>query len=133
MLARLGGSGGGGGDLAYRIPLAWAPGKEQRYSFRAWAPYLHVWLMLMDAQLAQQAAWSCAWEVPCASWFVASPRKHQQGGIVNGVLLAPIAYIVTGLQQRSAMLDDDHCPTATTQVLAFSRRQGKTIHGTLAR
>ena len=56
MWPRLGGSGGGGGDFAYRIPPARAPEDEQRGSSRAWAHDLQVRLLLTDLQPAQQAA-----------------------------------------------------------------------------
>ena len=56
MLPRLGGGGGGSGNFTHRVPRAWAPEHEQRYSFRAWAQDLHVWLMMIDLQPAEQAA-----------------------------------------------------------------------------
>ena len=49
MLPRFGGS-HGGGDFAYRIPLAWAPENEQHYSCPAWAQDLQLRLMLTDLQ-----------------------------------------------------------------------------------
>ena len=52
---------------------------------------------------------------------------------MNGVRLDLITYMVTGLQQRCAMLDDEHRLAAMTQLLVASHRQGQTINGTLAR
>ena len=62
-----------------------------------------------------------------------TPDEILNGGFVNGVQVDPITYIVAGLQQRFAMLDDEHRLVAMTQLLAFSRRQGESINGTLAR
>ena len=45
----------------------------------------------------------------------------------------PITYIVIGLQVWFAMLDGEHRLAAMTQLLEFSRRQGDTINGALAR
>ena len=49
------------------------------------------------------------------------------GGQINGVQVDPITFIVAGLQQRFAMLDDEHRLAAMIQLLAVSRRQGETI------
>ena len=55
------------------------------------------------------------------------------GGLINGVQVDPITYIVVGLQQRFTMLDDEHRLASMTQLVSRSRRQGETINGTLAR
>ena len=49
MMPRLGGSGSGGGDFAYRIPAAWTPENGQNYSFWAWVlqPTQHVAAIVM--------------------------------------------------------------------------------------
>ena len=44
--------------------------------------------------------------------------------MVHGVCVDPTTHLVAGLQQRFAMLDDEHRVAATTQLLAFSGRQG---------
>ena len=62
-----------------------------------------------------------------------APYEILNGGFVNGVQVDPITYIVAVLQQRFAMLDDEHRLAAMTQLLACSRRQGESINGTLAR
>ena len=122
MLPRLGGS-HGGGDLTYRIPPAWAPENKQHYSFRAWAQDLHLWLMLKDRQPAHQAVAVVMSLGGAARELVRSitPEEIQNGGFASGQL-APITYIVAGLRQRFAMLDDEHRLAAMTQLVAFSRR-----------
>ena len=55
------------------------------------------------------------------------------GGVVNGVQVDPVTYIAAGLQNRVALLDDEHRLAAMTQLLAFSRRHGESINGMLAR
>ena len=62
-----------------------------------------------------------------------TPEEIQSGGVIHGVLLYPITFIVTGLQQLFAMLDDERRLAAMTQLLACSRRQGDTINGAVAR
>ncbi|MFM7988134.1 MAG: hypothetical protein ACKPKO_53360, partial [Candidatus Fonsibacter sp.] len=62
-----------------------------------------------------------------------TPDEIMNGGMVNGIQVDPVTYVVHGLQQRFALLDDEHRLAAMTQRLAFSRRHGETINGTLAR
>ena len=116
-----GGGGGGGGDFTYRIPPAWAPENEQHYSFRDWCQDLQLWLMLTDLQPAQQAAAIVMRLGGAARELVRSttPDEILNGGQINGVQVDPITYIVAGLQQMFAMLDDEHRLAAMTQFLAF--------------
>ena len=102
-----GGGGGGGGGFTYRIPLARAPETEQHYSFRAWCQDLQLWLLLTDLQPAQQAAAIVMRLGGAARELVRSitPDEMLNGGLINGVQVDPITYIVAGLQQRFAMLE----------------------------
>jgi hypothetical protein len=134
MMPRIGGGGGGGGgDFTYRIPPAWAPENEQHYSFRARCQDIPLWLMLTDLQPAQQAAAIVMRLGGAARELVRSITSDEivNGGQINGVQIDPIAYLVAGLQQRCAMLDDEHRLAAMTLLLACARRQGETINGTL--
>ena len=136
MLPRFAGGGGvGAGDFNFRVPPAWAPENEHHYSFRAWCQDLQLWLMLTDLQPAQQAAAIVMRLGGAARELVRSitPDEIMNGGIVNGMPVDPVTYIVAGLQNRFALLDDEHCLAAMTQLLAFSRRHGESIKGTLAR
>ena len=85
MRPRFGGEGGAGGDFTYRIPPAWAPEKEQHYSFRAWAHDIQLWLMLPDLQLAQQAAAIVMRLGGAARELVHSitPAEIMNGGLIN--------------------------------------------------
>ena len=135
MVPRLGGQGSGGGDFTYRVPPSWSPENEQHYSFRAWCQDLQLWLMLTDLQPAQQAAAIVMRLGGSARELVRSitPDEIMRGGQINGVQVDPVTYVVHGLQQRFALLDDEHRLAAMTQLLAFARRHGETINGTLAR
>ena len=135
MLPRLGGQGAGGREFTYRIPPAWSPENEQHYSFRAWCQDLQLWLMLTDLQPAQQVVAIVMRLGGSARELVRSitPDEIMNGGVVNGIPVDPVTYVVHGLQQRFALLDDEHRLAAMTQLLACSRRHGETINGTLAR
>ena len=66
--------------------------------------------MLTDLQPAQQAAAIVMRLGGAARELVRSitPDEILNGGQINGVQVDPITYIVAGLQQRFAMLDDEH-------------------------
>eukprot|EP00969_Alexandrium_andersonii_P132616 5864267-Alexandrium_andersonii.AAC.1 len=36
-----------------------------------------------------------------------APQELTQGGVIDGVMLDPVSYIVAGLQKRFAQLDDE--------------------------
>jgi hypothetical protein len=82
--------------------------------------------MLTDVQPAQQAAAIVMRLGGAARELVRSitPDEIMNGGIVNGMPVDPFTYIVAGLQNRFALLDDHHRLAAMTQLLAFSRRHG---------
>ena len=61
------------------------------------------------------------------------PRNSKIGGIVDGVLLELVTYIVAGFQRGFALLDDERRLVAMAQLLAFQCRQGELVNGTLAR
>jgi hypothetical protein len=92
-------------------------------------------LLLTDLQPAQQAAAIVMRLGGAARELVRriTPEEILHGGLVNGVQVDPITYIVAGLQQIFAILYDEHRLAAMTQLLAFSRRQGESINGTFAR
>ena len=89
-----GGGGGGGGDFIYRIPPAWVPENEQRYSLRAWCQDLQLWLLLTDLQPAQQASAIVMRLAGAARELVRSttPDEILNGGQINGAQVDPITY-----------------------------------------
>ena len=48
-----------------------------------------------------------------------TPDEIMNGGVFNGIPVDPVTYVVHGLQQRFALLDDEHRLAAMTQLLAF--------------
>ena len=97
------------------------PEHEHNYSFHVLAQDLQLWLMLTELQPAQQAA----------AIVVRLGGVARELVRVNGAQVDPITYIVTGLQQRFAMLDDEPLLAAMTQLLACFRRQGEIIKSRL--
>ena len=126
-----------GGSFNYRIPPSWSPENESNYSFRAFATDLTLWTMLTDLQEHQQAA-SLIMRLGGTAREVArtlSIQEITQGGPhpVTGQQLAPVAYIIAGLEMRYAQLADETRLAAVSEFMAFSRRPNETINELLTR
>eukprot|EP00974_Lingulodinium_polyedra_P089181 8648097-Lingulodinium_polyedra.AAC.1 len=64
---------------------------------------------------------------------VISPQEVMNGGLVNGVQVDPITYLLGASRARFSALEEESRLTCTLEVLAFSRRPGENINGLLAR
>ncbi|MFM7982071.1 MAG: hypothetical protein ACKPKO_22405, partial [Candidatus Fonsibacter sp.] len=76
--------------------------------------------MLTDLQPAQQAA-AIVMRLDGSARELArsiTPDDIMNGGVVNGVPVDLVTYVVHGLQQRFALLDDEHRLAAVAQLLA---------------
>ena len=62
-----------------------------------------------------------------------TPNEVFNGGIVNGVLVDPVTYLLHGLQQRFAPLDEESRLRATQDLLSFQRRHNETVDTLLRR
>ena len=61
------------------------------------------------------------------------PAEVHQGGMVDGVQLDPVSFLVYGLSARFAPLDEEHRLQAVTRLLPFSRRPHETIDNLITR
>jgi hypothetical protein len=55
------------------------------------------------------------------------------GGVINGIHLDPVTYIVAGLHRNFANLDEETRLAAVTEFLAFQRRQVENTNTLIAR
>ena len=62
-----------------------------------------------------------------------SPQELQHGGIIGGIPLDPVSYILTVLAIRFAQLDDESRLQAMTELWAFDEHSGENINELLAR
>ena len=62
-----------------------------------------------------------------------TPEESVNGGVVNGVRLDPVAYLVRGLQIRFAPLGEEPRLTAMLEYTNFQRRSGERISELIAR
>ena len=135
LMPRKDGGGQGRGGFLYGVPPAWSPEHEASYSFRAWCQVISLWVMLTDLGPHKQVAAIGRRLGGAAPELVRGirPQELAAGGAINGVQYDPVSYIVVGLQQRFAQLDDESRLVAMTQLLAFQRRRGAGINGVLLR
>ena len=61
------------------------------------------------------------------------PNIIIQGGMVDGIHVDPLTYVVTHLADRFAVLGEESRLAAMTELMTFSRRQGETIDQLLSR
>jgi len=113
----------------------WNPDDPNGISFRAWITDLIHWSLMTDMAPHAQAASIASRLGGTARELVRTldPDEMFNGGIINGVHYDPVTYIVTGLNQHYAPLEEEVRMGAMTEFLAFSRRQGESMNSALAR
>ena len=122
-------------NFNYRIPPSWSPENDRQYSFRAYMTDISLWIMLTDLQPHQQCAaiimrlGGSAREMA----IMITPQEMMQGGILNGVAVDAVTYLLGSLHARFSALEEESRLTAMTEMLAFARRHGEGINELLAR
>ena len=122
-------------DFNNRVPPGWSPEQEGTYSFRAYLTDITIWMMMTDLQPHQQCA-SIIARLGGAAREVArmiNPQQMMHGGMLNGVMVDPVTFILGILHARYSALEEESRLTAMTEMLAFQRRQGENINSLLAR
>jgi hypothetical protein len=127
--------GGGNRDTNHRTPPGWGPENEASYSFKTYMTDLMLWSMLTDLAPHQQAA-AIILRLQGAAKELArtlTPQEITTGGVVNGVQLDPVSYIVLGLHARFAQLGEETRLVAMTEMLSFHRKPNENINEVLTR
>ena len=109
---------------------------ETRYPFRFWSQDLLNWAILNnDIEPPRQAAAVLMEPRGSAQEFAREipPQIILQGGMVGGVMVDPLTYVVTHLAERFAVLGDESRISAMTELMMFQRRQNETIDALLSR
>ena len=109
----------------YRVPPAWSP-EDQNYSFRAFMTDISLWIMLTDLQPHQQCA-AIVMRLGGGAREMArmiTPQEMMNGGILNGVAVDPVTYLLGSLHAKFSALEEESRLTAMTEMLAFARRPG---------
>ena len=120
---------------SYRVPPAWGPNMEARYPFRRWADDLGMWAILTDMLPYQQ----CAAVIMRLEGGAKIMAKHltsaeiMGGGIGSqGVHLAPVPYLLDGLQQRFGRFDEEIRLGAMMELMNFNRHSGESVQDLIA-
>ena len=126
---------GGQGQQNMRLPPRWDPSMESSTPFRLWVQDLMLWAIVTDLAPHQQCAAIIA-QLGGAARDLArtiSPQEVYNGGMVNGVQLDPVSYLLHGLSMRFGPLDEEHRLRAATDLLSFRRRQGESVDALISR
>eukprot|EP00974_Lingulodinium_polyedra_P129193 11209158-Lingulodinium_polyedra.AAC.1 len=62
-----------------------------------------------------------------------SPQEMMNGGLMNGVQVDPVKYLLGSLHARFSALEEESRLACVLELLAFSRRPGENINDLLAR
>ena len=125
----------GGGETNHRVPPRWGPERETTYSFKTYVTDLMLWSMLTDLAPHQQVA-AIILRLEGAARELArtlTPQEITQGGMINGIMVDPVSYIVYGLHARFAQLGEESRLVAMTEMLSFSRGPRESINEVLTR
>ena len=125
----------GGHANNLRLPPRWEPSMEGSLPFRTWVQDLMLWTICTDLAPAQQCA-AIISQLGGAARELArtlSPNEVYNGGLVNGVQLDPVSFLLHGLQTRFAPLDEENRLRAAQDLLTFSRRQGESVDTLISR
>ena len=120
----------GGGDFNYRIPPSWDPSQESNgYSFRTYVRDVVQWTILTDLQPYQQASAIRMRLKGTARELVEhlSIQEIMHGGVVNGIQLDPVAWILHGLHTRFAPLADETRLQSMNKLINFRRRNRESV------
>ena len=123
------------GSHSTRQPPRWDPSMEQSLPFRTWVQDLMLWTICTDLEPHQQCA-AIISQLGGAARELArniTPQEVYNGGVINGVRLDPVSFLLHGLQVRFAPLDEETRLRATQDMLAFTRRAGETIDALISR
>jgi len=104
-----GGYQGGGQRPRHRdVPPSWSP-EMREYSLRQWVVDIGLWATNCDLQPHQQCVAIIQYLGGAAREVGRnlSPPEMFNGGVINGVQLDPVSYLITMLQARFAALDEE--------------------------
>lgn len=120
---------------ALRAPPAWGPEGESSYPFQQWTRDVMLWSIASDMEPARKAA-----SVMLVLRGAAKEMTRQipaqavvDGGIVNGVAVDPLTYLMHALQERFGNLGEEIRVQAITELMSFSRKGHEPIDSLLVR
>ena len=127
--------GGGGAQPNMRMPPRWEPAMETTLPFRTWMQDLMLWTIVTDLTPPQQTAAIISQLGGPARELARTltPDEVYNGGMVNGVRVDPVSFLLHGLSHRFAPLDEENRLRAVQDLLSFTRRQHETVDALVSR
>ena len=125
----------GPGNWNKATPPAWGPNMQREYTFRAYLRDVSIWVEMTDLPPHQQAMAIQTRLYGAARDAVRSMTIHElkYGGVRDGIAYDPVSYLLVGLEQRFAPLDEEQRLVALTEFLAFKRHHDESIDDFLSR
>ena len=126
---------GGAAQGSLRLPPRWEPNMEGSLPFRTWMQDLMLWTICTDLAPPQQCAAIISQLGGQARELARTltPTEVYQGGMVAGVHLDPVSFLLHGLQARFAPLDEETRLRAAQDLLSFNRRGNETVDTLISR
>ena len=108
---------------------------QRDYTFRAYLRDVSIWVEMTELPPHQQAMAIQTRLTGAAREAVRTMTIHElkYGGTRDGIAYDPVAYLLVGLEQRFAPLDEEQRLVALTEFLAFKRHHGESIDDFLSR
>eukprot|EP00435_Cladocopium_sp_Y103_P018732 s696_g4.t1 len=120
---------------ALRVPPAWGPEQEQNYPFRQWTRDVMLWSIASEMDPARKAA-SVMLVLKGAAKELSRqipPQAIVDGGLIHGVQVDPLTYLMHALQERFGNLGEEVRVQAITELMGFNRKGNEPIDSLLVR
>lgn len=127
--------GGGATNPGYRTPPAWGPEMADRYPFRTWARHVLIWSILTDLDARRKAAAVILQLRGGAAELIESlpPQAIIAGGVINGVNVDPMTFLMHALSERYAQLGEETRLSAITELMNFARHGRERVDDLITR
>jgi hypothetical protein len=125
----------GAGGNAFRTPPAWGPEQESTYPFRQWSRDVLLWSIASDMEPARKAAAVMLTLRGAARELSRQipPQAVVAGGLINGVQVDPLTYVMHALQERFGNLGEEIRVQSITELMSFHRKGNEPVDSLLVR
>ena len=114
----------GASGNAFRTPPVWGPEQEATYPFRQWSRDILLWSIASDMEAARKAA-AVMLSLRGAARELSRqtpPQAVVSGGLINGVQVDPLTYVMHALQERFGNLGEEIRVQSFTELMSFRRK-----------
>ena len=114
-------------EYTTKIPPAWNPEWTATKSFRQWCTELGLWLTITEVPPHAQAGIIVSRLHGTAKLVTnqLTPQQLTQGGMHNGLHLDPVTFLITQLQERFGLQEEEARLQAMMEMMSFHRKPGE--------